>query len=364
LPDNAEVKAKLENIGAFVYASDFETGLNGLNTRDFSPASVNITDTGYNSGHSLNVDGRQLNWHGAALNREILKNGETYYLSAWVKHDADGAQTIGCKFQYVGADGEPHFDDFVVNNVPSGEWVHIIGSATLTADHTGGLTIFFELGDQADNNNPENFIPGQFWIDDVVITAIGPGADGAAKSDSNDNSTNNNTPDNFEIPDNILAFMNNLYAAIQSGDKNLVYTLTTDEAVIACFNQLEDLTFQDREATGAFKRYYYQPKNGDFLSNYWSSESGNTVNGFYEGEVFEKRHNIYEGAENSIDTWRLFYKNGIVHPQGSAAEDGRIPYATFVSGTYGTPDTVLPETRPADNMEWQLHRPYEGILLG
>ncbi|MDR1210340.1 MAG: tetratricopeptide repeat protein [Clostridiales bacterium] len=125
----------------------------------------------------------------------------------------------------------------------------------------------------------------------------------------------------------------------------------------------EDLTYQDGKATGAFKRYAFNPQSGDIFSYYWQVQSGNVIDGFYEGDVFEERHSVYEGIEQQVDTWMSRYADGILQPLGAADAEGNIPYAAFVSGTWGTPDSVLPNTRPAGDTEWEIHRPYEAVGL-
>jgi RNA polymerase sigma-70 factor (ECF subfamily) len=125
----------------------------------------------------------------------------------------------------------------------------------------------------------------------------------------------------------------------------------------------EDMIYQDGKATGAFKRYTFQPINGGGIyDNYWIAQSGNTVDGYYEGDVYEERHNVNDGTEVQVVTWLLKYVGGIVQPIGGTDDEGKIPYASFVGDTLGTPDQP-PQTMPADSPEWNIHRPYEGIGL-
>lgn len=153
-----------------VAAFDFEDGLQGWTAR--GGATVTQATYGYESDHSLFVEGRTSTWHGAIIDmKDTLKYGATYEVTAMVQlqreesdPEATGS-TAMIKFQALEKGGNPEEDtDYIQVDekvVPFGSWVGFKG--TFTVDK-----LYEELFLYVETNNAADLI----YLDDVVITQI------------------------------------------------------------------------------------------------------------------------------------------------------------------------------------------------
>lgn len=129
--------------------------------------------TFYDGAEALLVQDRAATWNGAAksLNSKVFKPGETYSFSTLATYfDGEASTKFFMKLQYVGSDGETHYDSIAEGETIPGTWVQLANANyKIPADATE-MQIYVETEEGTEN----------FYIDEAIGAVAGTKIDGPA----------------------------------------------------------------------------------------------------------------------------------------------------------------------------------------
>ena len=134
---------------------------------------LTIVDDGANgTKKSVKVSDRTEDWHGAGVGiAQMVEVGNQYQITFYAKQSTGEDSKIDLSIQYVGDDGETHYDGVGQFELPNDTWTKC--EATLTVpEFTGDLLLYWQSVYQSNN-----FM--DFYLDEVTMT-------GVAKADSGD----------------------------------------------------------------------------------------------------------------------------------------------------------------------------------
>lgn len=137
------------------------------------PTTLTIVDDGANgTKKSVKVSDRTEDWHGAGVGiAQMVEVGNQYQITFYAKQSTGEDSKIDLSIQYVGDDGETHYDGVGQFELPNDTWTKC--EATLTVpEFTGDLLLYWQSVYQSNN-----FM--DFYLDEVTMT-------GVAKADSGD----------------------------------------------------------------------------------------------------------------------------------------------------------------------------------
>ncbi|MBR6579671.1 MAG: carbohydrate binding domain-containing protein [Ruminococcus sp.] len=122
--------------------------------------------TFYEGAEALLVQERTATWNGTAksLNSKVFKPGETYSFSTLATYfDGEASTKFFMKLQYVGSDGETHYDSIAEGETIPGSWVQLANANyTIPADATE-MQIYVETEAGTEN----------FYIDEAIGAVAG-----------------------------------------------------------------------------------------------------------------------------------------------------------------------------------------------
>lgn len=137
------------------------------------PTTLSVVDDGANgTKKSVQVSDRSSDWHGAGVGiAQMVEVGNQYQITFYAKQSTGEDSKIDLSIQYVGDDGETHYDGVGQFELPNDTWTKC--EATLTVpEFTGDLLLYWQSVYQSNN-----FM--DFYLDEVTMT-------GVAKADSGD----------------------------------------------------------------------------------------------------------------------------------------------------------------------------------
>ncbi len=119
-------------------------------------ASVELSGrTNYAGDEALLISGRTSAWHGGtkSISQKVFKPGTAYSFSVDATYlDGDNeTDTISFKLQYVGSDGETHYDTIAEAKTMKGTWVQLANESYVIPEGASDLMIYVETPETTNN---------------------------------------------------------------------------------------------------------------------------------------------------------------------------------------------------------------------
>ena len=130
--------------------------------------------TSYVGSEALLVQNRTASWNGASknLNPRAFVPGEEFSFSVNVMYfDGEDTDKFCLKLQYIGSDGETHYDTIAEGTAPKGEWLQLANTNYLIPADASDMQIYVETADSTNN----------FYIDEAIGAVGGTGILGAGQ---------------------------------------------------------------------------------------------------------------------------------------------------------------------------------------